>query len=235
MQFSGQNITAEIGSSEGDIPTTDEHGQPRKRDNIYQHEESTIDIIRRAMRLRRRPAHRGLLLPTIGRDTPLRTHCLWRDTHLQRLTHRHRLPLPLQRIRFFIMYIKLIRNQPKGNAITGRLVIDGRWFCDTMERVGYQIPAICYPVRVTQSPKFKRLLPIVQNVPQRSGIRFHRGTKPQHSTGCILLPDRETENKFTNLLLDTQKHEEIILEVIDFRPGTELGYNTPCPPELQKP
>ena len=133
------------------------------------------------------------------------------------------------------MYIKLIRNQPKGNAITGRLVIDGRWFCDTMERVGYQIPAICYPVRVTHSPKFRRLLPIVQNVPQRSGIRFHRGTKPQHSTGCILLPDRETENKFTNLLLDTQKHEEIILEVIDFRPGTELGYNIPCPPELQKP
>ena len=133
------------------------------------------------------------------------------------------------------MYIKLIRNQPQGAAITGRLVIDGRYFCDTMERVGYQIPAICYPVRVTQSPKFRRLLPIVQNVPQRSGIRFHRGTKPQHSTGCILLPDLETENKFTNLLLDTQKHEEIILEVIDFRPGTEYGYNTPCPPELQKP
>ncbi len=128
------------------------------------------------------------------------------------------------------MYIRLIRNQPKGIAITGRLVIDGRWFCDTLERVGYQIPALCYPVRVTQSPKFRRLLPIVQNVPQRSGIRFHRGTKPEHSTGCILLPDLETQNKFTNLLLDTQNtHEEIILEVIDFRPGTEYGYNTPCP------
>ena len=134
------------------------------------------------------------------------------------------------------MYIRLIRNQPKGIAITGRLVIDGRWFCDTMERVGYQIPAICYPIRVTQSPKFRRLLPIVQNVPQRSGIRFHRGTKPEHSTGCILLPDLETQNKFTNLLLDTQNtHEEIILEVIDFRPGTEYGYNTPCEPELQMP
>ena len=134
------------------------------------------------------------------------------------------------------MYIRLIRNQPKGIAITGRLVIDGRYFCDTMERVGYQIPALCYPVRVTQSPKFRRLLPIVQNVPQRSGIRFHRGIKPEHSTGCILLPDLETQNKFTNLLLDTQNtHEEIILEVIDFRPGTEYGYDTQCPPELQMP
>ena len=64
------------------------------------------------------------------------------------------------------MYIKLIRNEPRGNAITGRLVIDGRWFCDTLERVGYQIPPLCYHVAVTMSPKFKRRLPIVQNVPR---------------------------------------------------------------------
>jgi hypothetical protein len=85
------------------------------------------------------------------------------------------------------MYIHLYRNAPQGSAITGRLVIDGRWFCNTLERVGYQIPALCYHVAVTHSPKFKRLLPIVQNVPERSGIRFHRGTKPEHSTGCILV------------------------------------------------
>ena len=157
------------------------------------------------------------------------------------------------------MLIQLIRNQPQGNAITGRLVINGRWFCNTLERVGYQIPALCYYVAVTHSPKFKRLLPLVTGVPRlpiggtpsnseasnrakpvqypaaecRTGIRFHRGTKPTHSTGCILIPaDKELE--LTNLLKDTQIHEEIILEVIDFRPGTEYGYNTPCPPELQK-
>ena len=167
------------------------------------------------------------------------------------------------------MYLKLIRNKPQGHAIRGRLVIDGRWFCNTLERVGYQIPALCYPVRLTMSPRFKRLLPIVQNVPQRNGIRIHRGTKPQHSTGCILvvadnwrgvesfpaekttlpntnqlLPNStppkgrtsaDVEQELTNLLKQVQNnHEEIILEVFDFRPGTELGYNTPCPPELQK-
>ena len=133
------------------------------------------------------------------------------------------------------MYLQLIRNKPQGNAITGRLVINGRFFCNTLERIGYQIPAICYPIRVTQSPKFKRLLPIVQNVPQRSGIRFHRGTKPQHSTGCILIP-ADKEKALTDLILQAQQsHEEIILEVTDFRPGTEYGYNTPCPSELQKP
>ena len=133
------------------------------------------------------------------------------------------------------MYIKLYRNAPKGSAITGRLVIDGRWFCNTLERVGYQILALCYPVRVTQSPKFKRLLPLVQNVPQRSGIRFHVGTKPEHSTGCILVP-ADKEKPLTDLILKAQQnHEEIILEVIDYSPGTEYGYNTPCPRELQMP
>jgi hypothetical protein len=133
------------------------------------------------------------------------------------------------------MYIKLIRNQAQGNAITGRLVIDGRWYCNTLERVGYQIPALCYHVAVTQSPKFKRRLPIVQNVPQRTGIRFHRGTKPEHSTGCVLVPPEKECLLTYNILKAQNAHEEIILEITDFTPGTEYGYNHPCPPELQKP
>ena len=162
------------------------------------------------------------------------------------------------------MYIRLIRNEAKGNAITGRLVINGRWFCNTIERVGYQIPALCYHIAVTHSQKFKRLLPIVQNVPQLSGLRFHRGSKPEHSTGCILVvadnPSRsreliraevvdvvvnnknigsrsaaDVETQLTQLLLQNQEsHEEIILEVTDFHPGTEYGYNHPCERELQQ-
>ena len=167
------------------------------------------------------------------------------------------------------MYIRLIRNEPQGSAITGRLVIDGRWFCNTLERKGYQILALFYPVKVTHSPRFKRILPLVCNVPKRTGIRFHRGTKPEHSMGCILVvadnPSRareligaevvennvvevvdnktpvgcrsaaDIESQLTQLLFQTQNaHEEIILEVIDFTPGTEYGYNHPCPPELQQ-
>ena len=144
------------------------------------------------------------------------------------------------------MYIKLIRNEAKGNAITGRLVIDGTWLCDTLERKGYEILALCYHVQVTMSPKFKRLLPLVCGVPQteakrreakgeRQGIRFHVGTKPEHSTGCVLVPNRAIEKELTDLILKAQKeHEEIILEVCDFRAGSEYGYNTPYERELQK-
>ena len=155
------------------------------------------------------------------------------------------------------MYIKLIRNKPQDNAITGRLIVDsGQLTVDTLERKGYEILALCYHVQVTMSPKFKRLLPLVTNVPQtpqrgyktatpigraesaigyRQGIRFHVGTKPEHSTGCVLVPNRAIEKELTDLILKAQKeHEEIILEVTDFRPGTEYGYNTPCERELQK-
>ena len=153
------------------------------------------------------------------------------------------------------MLIKLIRNKANGNAITGRLVVDGRWFCNTLERKGYEILALCYRVQVTMSPKFKRLLPLVTGVPRtpqsgygtatpmgradsaigyRQGIRFHVGTKPEHSTGCILVPNRATEEKLTQMILKAQReHEEVILEVCDFSAGTEYGYNHPCPPELQ--
>ena len=63
---------------------------------------------------------------------------------------------------------------------------------------------------------------------------YNVGTKPEHSTGCVLVPSRATENELTQLLLKAQNdHEEIILEVIDCSPGTQLGYDTPCPPELQ--
>ena len=117
------------------------------------------------------------------------------------------------------MYLKLIRNQPQSSAITGRLFINGHYFCDTLERVGYEISPSSYPILVTMSPKFKRLLPLVQNVPQRSGIRIHRGTRPEHSTGCILVPaSKETE--LTNLILKTQNnHETVTLKITDFAPA----------------
>ena len=43
------------------------------------------------------------------------------------------------------------------------------------------------------------------------------------------------EKELTRLILKAQNaHEEILLEVIDYSPGTQYGYDTKCPPELQK-
>ena len=82
--------------------------------------------------------------------------------------------------------IHLIRKSRDGKAVRGVMIFGG---CEiaTLENDDYIIPVGTYPVRVTWSPKFKRMLPLVLNVPGRSGIRVHRGTKPEHSRGCILV------------------------------------------------
>ena len=91
--------------------------------------------------------------------------------------------------------------------------------CDTLENADYLIPALVYKVQVTQSPKFRRLLPCLVQVPGRSGIRVHRGTRPDHSKGCILV-SAANEQILTELWLTEQKeHNETRIEIVDFRPG----------------
>ena len=82
--------------------------------------------------------------------------------------------------------IRLTRTSREGKAVRGLMRVNGQEVA-TLENADYIIPAGTYPIAVTWSPKFKRMLPIVLNVPGRSGIRVHRGTKPEHSRGCILV------------------------------------------------
>lgn len=71
-------------------------------------------------------------------------------------------------------------------AVRGSMRVNGRDIA-TLENADYIIPEGNYPVSVTFSPRFKQMLPLIGNVPGRSGIRIHRGTKPEHSKGCILV------------------------------------------------
>ena len=85
--------------------------------------------------------------------------------------------------------ITLTRNAIDGKAVNGTLSfeLDGktRTF-PSLENADFLIPAGTYPVERTWSPKFKKLMPLIQNVPDREGIRIHRGSLPEHSHGCIL-------------------------------------------------
>ena len=131
------------------------------------------------------------------------------------------------------MYYKLVRKPAEGNAVHGKLYYMTVYFnkraglyyerrhyiCDTIENADYLIPALIYRVQVTQSPKFRRLLPCLVQVPGRSGIRVHRGTKPEHSKGCIIV-SAANEQILTELWLKEQKeHNETRIEIVDFRPG----------------
>ena len=82
--------------------------------------------------------------------------------------------------------IHLTRISREGKAVRGSMRVKGRDIA-TLENADYIIPVGTYPVSVTFSPRFQRNLPLIGNVPGRSGIRIHRGTKPEHSKGCILV------------------------------------------------
>ena len=57
----------------------------------------------------------------------------------------------------------------------------------TLENADFLIPDGSYKVEKSWSPKFRKFLPELLEVPDRTGIRIHRGTLPEHSKGCILL------------------------------------------------
>jgi hypothetical protein len=68
-------------------------------------------------------------------------------------------------------------------------------------------------VQVTQSPRFKRLLPILCQVPGRTGIRFHRGSLPEHSRGCILVSPANEQLLTSRWLAEQTAKEETRLEI----------------------
>ena len=109
--------------------------------------------------------------------------------------------------------IRLIRKSKDGKAVRGLMRL-GAQEVATLENADYIIPAGTYPIVVTWSPKFKRMLPLVLNVPGRSGIRVHQGTKPEHSRGCILV-SAAMEQELTAQWLALQASNEPIKITIE--------------------
>lgn len=109
--------------------------------------------------------------------------------------------------------IRLTRISREGKAVRGKMRVNGRDIA-TLENADFIIPEGTYPVSVTFSPRFKRMLPLVMQVPGRSGIRFHRGTRPEHSKGCILV-SAAMEQQLTAEWLALQASNEPIKIIID--------------------
>ena len=115
----------------------------------------------------------------------------------------------------------LLKRKFKGEKYTiGDLYIDGEFFCHTIEdkvrnlpekcpntpkwlmckckeKVMHEtaIPAGIYKITLGESPKFKRILPIVHNVPHFLGILIHTGNTEEHSSGCIIVGKNTVKGK----------------------------------------
>ena len=109
--------------------------------------------------------------------------------------------------------IHLIRKSKDGKAVRGVLRA-GDCEIATLENDDFIIPCGTYSIAVTWSPRFKRMLPLVLNVSGRSGIRVHRGTRPEHSRGCILV-SAVNEQELTAKWLALQASNEPIKITIE--------------------
>ena len=135
------------------------------------------------------------------------------------------------------MKLKVERLWKKPGYTVGRLYVDGKFFCNTLEdtvrdlnRVGKipgktAIPYGEYKVVFNWSPKFGRNLPRLLNVPAFEGILIHPGNTADDSSGCILVGKntevgRLTESRYTSdklnvLVEDAQrKGESITIEIV---------------------
>lgn len=142
------------------------------------------------------------------------------------------------------MELLLERKYLKSNYTIGRLSINGKFFCNTLEDCvrdinkngtfdcgefkisGHTaIPYGEYEVKVTYSPKFKRELPLLLNVKHFEGIRIHRGNTEKDSSGCILPGENKQKGKvlnstkyeleLTKLIKDcNSKNEKVIIKII---------------------
>ena len=104
------------------------------------------------------------------------------------------------------MELTLVRKFTGPDCTIGELFVDGRFECFTLEDVvrpgdiarvkvagKTAIPPGTYAVELTMSARFKRVLPLLLNVPSFEGIRIHAGNTAQDTEGCILV-GRERES-----------------------------------------
>ena len=76
----------------------------------------------------------------------------------------------------------------------------------TLENADYLIPEGVYPLRMTWSPRFKKMMPEICDVPGRSGIRIHLGSKPEHSKGCVLMENIAALNMVKNYIYSVKEN-----------------------------
>lgn len=61
------------------------------------------------------------------------------------------------------------------------------------------IPYGTYPIQVTYSPKFKRDMVLIKNVPEFDGIRMHWAIDANHLLGCLGVGKRSGPGALSNI------------------------------------
>ena len=128
-----------------------------------------------------------------------------------------------------------LQREPSNDICTmGILFVDGHYFCHTLEDVVREtkiqgvtaIPSGTYAIIIAPSPRFKRMLPHLLNVPNFEGILIHPGNWANDTEGCILvgrdrgknsvLASRVVFNKLFDRMSDSiQRGEKVSITICD--------------------
>ena len=116
------------------------------------------------------------------------------------------------------MRLTLKRIANRKDYCIGKLYINGKYFCDTLEDVDRglddsmteddikqlkvktqtAIPTGIYTVLLTYSPKYKKVMPLINNVKGYSGIRIHSGNSSKDTEGCLLVGKNTVVGRLTD-------------------------------------
>ena len=122
----------------------------------------------------------------------------------------------------------ILRRKFKGKQYTiGDLTVNGAFFCNTIEDVvrpnGVKIygetaiPYGTYKVVMRYSPKYKKVLPLLLDVPMFEGIRIHSGNTQLDSLGCIIVG----ENKVKGRVINSRKTMEKLNKLFELHKGEQ--------------
>ena len=108
----------------------------------------------------------------------------------------------------------------------GKLYINNKYFCDTIEDKvrllnSYEdkvygetaIPIGRYKVILSYSNHFKRKLPEILNVDFFKGIRIHEGNTEKDSSGCIIVG--ECKNKEEGYVYNSKNTMKKLMEILE--------------------
>lgn len=107
----------------------------------------------------------------------------------------------------------LLRRDEQGESHTyGKLYIDGKYECETLEDAVREkkipghtaIPTGTYKVIISYSPRFKQQMPLLLNVPNFIGVRIHSGNTDADTEGCPLVGKYRGKHKGKPAILNSR-------------------------------
>lgn len=116
------------------------------------------------------------------------------------------------------MILALKRKTFTKNSTIGELSIANKFFCYTLEDVIRKIkipretaiPEGEYEVIINYSKRFKKMLPLLLEVPGFEGVRIHAGNTVKDTEGCILVGNK----KGIDMVYESKKAFEILMTKI---------------------